>query len=290
MKYNLITKLFVCTAVLTMMGCGGPRKQPDKPEPAPRSEVHDFEITQVVKTAQRSYRCTGANALFNDSLPIYSVSTVAIQWPLRMAHYHLASLQDSLKMLAFGTDRGSINEIIIDALDHPQGEELYTMEPVDSIPYNLECMVLYKTVIASAVAFSPQFIVYQVMTSMYDGGAHGVSLSRYITYLFKLDKILDIPTAFLPGSEEHLLKAIRDRLMTKYGVTSVDALRQQGIFTDQLYVSPNFYIHGYDIIFHYNPYDIAAFSEGSIDVEVPYQAVAEHLTPAMLSIMERDGV
>lgn len=151
-------------------------------------------------------------------------------------------------------------------------------------------MVLYKTVISSAVAFSPQFIVYQVMTSMYDGGAHGISLSRYITYLFNSNRILDIPTAFRQGSEEGLLQAIRDQLMTQYGATSLDELNNNGIFTDQLYVSPNFYIHGYDIVFHYNPYDIAAFSEGNIDVSVPYQALAEYLTPEMLSIMERTGV
>lgn len=290
MKYNLIAKLFIFAAVLTMNGCGGQRRRSDETEKQEKSEVNDFEITQVVKTAQRSYRCKGANELFNDSVPIYSVSTVAIQWPLRMADFQLTSLQDSLKLLAFGTYKGSIDKTIINALDHPQGEELYEMEPVDSIPYNKECKVLYKTVNASAVAFSPQFVVYQVMTSMYDGGAHGISLSRYITYLFNMNKILDIPTAFQPGSEEYLLKAIRDQLMAKYGVTSLDALGQHGIFTDQLYVSPNFYIHGYDIIFHYNPYDIAAFSEGSVDVEVPYQAVAEYLTPTLLAIMERDGM
>ncbi|MCM1021997.1 MAG: RsiV family protein [Muribaculum sp.] len=252
--------------------------------------VNNFEITQVVKTAQRNYLCKGVDALFDDSIPIYSVSTVAIQWPVKLDNYSLKNLQDSLQTMAFGTASVPIDNAIINALNHPQGEELYTMEPVDSIPYNKNCMVLYKTVIASAVSFSPQFIVYQVMTSMYDGGAHGIALSRYLTYVFKLDKILDIPTAFRPGSEEALLKAIKDQLMTQYGVTSLVELNDSGIFTDQIYVSPNFYIHGYDIVFHYNPYDIATFSEGSIDVRVPYQSVAEHLTPTMLAIMERDGI
>lgn len=289
MKYNLITNLLACVAVMAVSACSHADPRPEA-EGEVRQEIQNFEITQVVKTAQRNYRCTGSGALFNDSLPIYSVSTVAIQWPERLADYSLSALQDSLKILAFGTDAASIDKVIIDALDHPQGEELYEMERVDSIPYNKECVVLYKTVIASAVAFSPQFIVYQVMTSMYDGGAHGISLSRYITYIFGLNKILDIPTAFRPGAEEPLLKAIKDQLMTQYGVTSLEQLRDHGVFVDQIYVSPNFYIHGYDIVFHYNPYDIAAFSEGSIDVAVPYQAVAEYLTPTMLSVMERDGV
>lgn len=293
MKYNFLSSVITCLlAFVACVSCSG-RQQPvaDRDNVSEvSSAVNNFEITQVVKTAQRNYLCTGDDAVFGDSLPVYSVSTVAIQWPEKLGNYNIKLLQDSLKMMAFGAENGEIDEIIVSALDHPQGEDLYEMTRVDSIPYNKECMVLYKTVISSAVAFSPQFIVYQVMTSMYDGGAHGISLSRYITYLFNSNRILDIPTAFRPGSETGLLDAIRDQLMTQYGATSLDELNDNGIFTDQLYVSPNFYIHGYDIVFHYNPYDIAAFSEGNIDVSVPYQALAEYLTPEMLSIMERTGV
>ncbi len=289
MKHYIALIFSACALSIGLFSCNMQKDNP-KINQSGISEVNNFEINQIVKTAQRNYICNGANAFFDDSLRIYSTSTVAIQWPVKMSEYNISALQDSLKALALGQTDGSIDEAIINALDHPQGEDLYEKEPVDSIPLNSKCMILYKTVIASAVTFSPHFIVYQVLTSMYDGGAHGIGLSRYLTYIFKLNKVLDIPTAFKPGSEKALLKAIQDQLMTQYGVTSLSQLGDNGIFTDQLYVSPNFYIHGYDIVFHYNPYDIAAFSEGSIDIRVPYQSVAEHLTPTMLAIMEREGV
>lgn len=287
---NLLA-LFLSTSALCIAICScSKHESADNIKQNDTIHINNFEINQIVKTGQRSYICNGANAFFDDSLRIYSSSTVAIQWPVKMNGYDISTLQDSLKVLALGATHGTIDDAIINALDHPQGEDLYSMKPVDSIPMSSKCMILYKTVIASAVTFSPHFIVYQVLNSMYDGGAHGIILSRYLTYIFKLNKVLDIPTAFKPGSEKDLLKAIQDQLMTQYGATTLSQLDGKGIFTDQLYVSPNFYIHGYDIVFHYNPYDIAAFSEGSIDIRVPYQSVAEHLTPTMLAIMERESI
>ena len=248
------------------------------------NEISDFKIVQTVKTAERSYLCQGAEAVFNDSLPVYSKVAISVQWPEEMGNANISPLQDSIKAAIFEAPKSTIDDAIIASLDDPEGNDIYKMSPVDSIPENQRIMILYRDKIASAITFSPQYIVYQIMTSLYSGGAHGISVSEYINYDFDSARVITPKDAFRPESDEMILTAIKEQLMLMYGVTTLKDLDNNGIFSDQIFISPNFYLQGYSVVFHYNPYDIAPYSTGSIDVAIPYYKIQDALTPEVIRL------
>lgn len=247
--------------------------------------ISNFQIIQTVKTATRSYICKGANAVFADSMPIYSKVHLTIQWPEELGGFNIQPLQDSIMSAIYENPKTSIDETILAALDSPEGSDTYIMEEIDSIPSAEQTMTLYRDKIVSAITFSPSYIVYQIMTSSYNGGAHGMSVSRFINYDFDSTRVITPQLAFKPGCDETLLKAIQEQLMAMCQVRTLSELDNYGIFSNQIFVSPEFYLQGYNIVFHYNPYDIAPYSTGSIDVPVPYYAIRDCLTPEVLSLL-----
>lgn len=145
-------------------------------------------------------------------------------------------------------------------------------------------MIYTRDVLASAVSSNSDFISYQITTYSYTGGAHGMTESHYVNYDLDSATVITAANAFRPNTESYVLQAIKDNLMTQYDATSMEELEQKGIFTDQIFTSPNFYLEGSEIVFHYNPYDIAPYSEGSIEVRVPYYQIKNCLSPMTLHI------
>ncbi len=114
------------------------------------STISNFQIVQTVKSATRNYICKGANAVFADSLPIYSKVHLTIQWPEELGGFNIQPLQDSIMTAIYETPKTSIDETILAALDSPEGSDTYIMEEIDSIPSEEQTMTLYRDKIASA--------------------------------------------------------------------------------------------------------------------------------------------
>ncbi len=250
-----------------------------------KSDITDFEVRQTVKSLERTYVGEGTEAVYDDTISVYSTVRMAIEWPSVMGSNDIKVLQDSLIKAIFDTTGVSIDAAMLASAARPEGFDQFRMKQVDSIPGDVRAMTYTRDKIASVITFSPGFVVYQIMTATYDGGAHGMTESRYLNYDLNAGKVIDYGSAFKPGSEEALLQAVKDNLMTQYNASSIKELSGRGIFTDQIYVSKNFYLQGYDVVFHYNPYDIAPYSEGSVDVRVPYFQISDYLTQEVTSLL-----
>lgn len=279
--YAIAPAIAVTMAVMALGGC---RQNMGKTAET-AGEITDFEIKQTVKSLERDYACDGAESVYGDSVKVYSTVRMAIEWPDVMGGYDLKTLQDSLLLAAFDTTGISINDAMTSAAGRPEGRDLFKMRRVDSIPDSIPAMIYSRDVIISAITFSKKFVVYQIMTATYNGGAHGMTESTFVNYDFAKGNVITCDNAFRPGSEATLLQAVKDNLMTQYNVSSMKELDGRGIFTDQIYVTKNIYLQGYDVVFHYNPYDIAPYSEGSIDVRVPYFQIPDCLTPEVSALL-----
>lgn len=283
MKTNLLTGILATAIALATGACGSKTSETTTQET--NDGITNFEIKQTVKSLEKNYICEGSEAYYDDSVKVYSTVRIAIEWPEKMSDYNLKTLQDSLLASIFDKPAATINESMIASAAKPEGSDIFKMKEVDSIPTSVPAMVYSRDMISSVITFSPKFISYQVMTATYNGGAHGMTESHYVNYDFSTGKVLGYDSAFKPDSEAQLLQAIKDNLMTRYNVSSMKELDQRGIFTDQIYVSKNFYLQGYDVVFHYNPYDIAPYSEGSIDVRVPYFQITDCITPEVTRLL-----
>ncbi|MDO5522476.1 MAG: DUF3298 domain-containing protein [Bacteroidia bacterium] len=121
---------------------------------------------------------------------------------------------------------------------------------------------------------------YAVEYSDYTGGAHG---SHRVTY-FNID-LGDLVTVseediFVPNYKKALTDIIITRLMKQNNVSSPDSLINMGFFNiNEIYPNNNFWLNEEGVHYAYNQYEIAPYSMGVIDVDIPYEDLSEILKP-----------
>lgn len=121
---------------------------------------------------------------------------------------------------------------------------------------------------------------YAVEYSDYTGGAHG---SYRITYtnidLAELTTVSE-EDIFVPNYKKPLTEIIINRLMAQHHVTVPDSLINLGFFDlDELIPNNNFWLSDKGIHYSYNQYEIAPYSMGVIDVDIPYENLSAILKP-----------
>ena len=120
--------------------------------------------------------------------------------------------------------------------------------------------------------------------SSYDnfmGGAHGMYGTRYRNFALPSGKVLSIEDLFLPNTEAELLK-IAEATFRKANNLGDRPLNEEYMFPDDVFVlNDNFCITKNGLLFTYNPYEIASFAQGTIDLTIPYSSLS--------SIINKEG-
>ena len=278
MKKTTINPCAVCLmAAIMLISCGGKNGNTSLP-----GEISDFEVEETFKSVSRSYRCEGDINDYDNVKTLYTTAAASIQWPETFGNVDISAIQDSIISMAFGTKSHDIDKAMNEYVEHPEGYDIYKLTPVDALPTASDSVMIYSQATAvSIVSLTETMTVIKGETTSYTGGAHDSYASRYLTFALSSGKarVIGLSDLFEAGSEAKLLNAIKSSLMAKYNVDTVKELDNVGVFSENLFVTDNIYIDGYNIVFHYNPYEIGPWAMGVIDVEVPYYTVAELLTP-----------
>lgn len=126
----------------------------------------------------------------------------------------------------------------------------------------------YEISVESEGSVVDTLLCYMIYRSNYLGGAHGMYSTEYHTY--SLIDGYEFTAADLLGDDkmENLAALIRTKLCAIYGAASDDELSANGFFPEYISVTDNFRITPQGIVFHYNPYEIACYANGEIDIEV----------------------
>lgn len=114
------------------------------------------------------------------------------------------------------------------------------------------------------------FVTYRLEKSYYTGGAHPMHELTYLNFdgngLISLEKLF--------GDRQDVLeKAVFKALLDKEGVKNAEGLKEKSYFPDQFKVSEDFYVNRDSIVFVYDPYEIAAYSNGIVEVAVPLKTL-----------------
>lgn len=238
--------------------------------------IENFEVNQVFKTAQSVYHILDKNA----EQDTYTMASVALQWPVKFGNNDLTALQDSLLMVTFG-EKGSPDEVINNYLSHPQGYGDKVLDLITDVSQDIDenALMLSSTISVSSIGFCERYIVYKIDNYEFGGGAHANFYSHFLNYDIKNNKVLNFADIFEAGTEEQLMQLITNHLKGNYFAESLEELAEKsGIYTDKIFVSRNVFLTGDSIIFHYNPYDIAPWSEGIISVRIPVYELEQLLT------------
>lgn len=285
MKQKTITLLGIALAAATAASCGSGASSETN---AASDGVRNFNVSLNMKSAERFYR----TVLAGDT--IYIDQSATIQWPETLGDFNLSTLRDTIVSLAFSAPAPAtaaevtpdIDKLILDNVSDMSmlGDSL-TYETLDSLPSAQDIAPYYSDVTASILEFNDKLVTYQVSHFIYTGGAHPNSNTQPFTYDLVNGRVLNVGNMFRTGSEKEVISIVQNSLARQLGIQP-SQLESAGIFLSQ-FTSPGMpYINNDVIVFHFNPYDIAPYSMGNIDVAVyPYE-LNEYLTPEVKALLD----
>jgi hypothetical protein len=124
----------------------------------------------------------------------------------------------------------------------------------------------------------PELLVISHDSYIYSGGAHGENQKTYFVLDTKLLSRTALTDILNPDASEEVQKQINSALLAKYGGASGASLTSIGFFTDTAEISENFFVSREGLGFCWNPYKIAPYSMGVIEVVLPYDQIKNLLT------------
>lgn len=152
-----------------------------------------------------------------------------------------------------------------DAIDS-YGEDMDAAATWMSYEENVDGMVLYN---------SNNLLSYQVRVNSYTGGAHG-STKTY-NGVFDMQKLeaLTLSSFFNEGSLQELNDKLRSKLARQYNCESVEKLAETQLFfaPAEIEATENFYVNDTTINWMFDPYDIAPYSTGEVQISLTWEEV-----------------
>ncbi len=117
---------------------------------------------------------------------------------------------------------------------------------------------------------------------MYEGGAHGMGNTQFITYNTVENKVLGFSDFFKPQSEEEIKHLLNQHIKKELGMEEEENLQSlnvqnNGFLVDELPYTPNFYPSDKGITFLYNPYEVKAYAYGSYEITLSWEELGSVL-------------
>ncbi len=128
------------------------------------------------------------------------------------------------------------------------------------------------------------YVILENAVTDYSGGAHGnywCRLSPYDMQAHKPLKLSDIITADSATLQPFVEKYFR----IQYNIADTDSLGSV-LFENHLGPNNNFYFNERGLGFIYNPYEVASYAQGQIEVFVPFHVIKQYLVPAFAKRLE----
>lgn len=136
----------------------------------------------------------------------------------------------------------------------------------------------YENMMNANLIYNDQnFVVMEVSSHTYLGGAHGMHGSMMVCYdvkdkdVLSLDDILTIDSVRLQQIVEKNFK-LRNKLKPNQPLSEI-------LFENKLPANDNFYFTHKGLGFIYQPYEVAAYAFGIVDVFIPFADLKQYLKP-----------
>ncbi|MDR2103325.1 MAG: RsiV family protein [Treponema sp.] len=144
----------------------------------------------------------------------------------------------------------------------------------------------YDEIMETTMLF-PQGIVIRRNRDYYTGGAHGMRETAYFVLDLEKMKRLNLEDIIKPGSEPALMKEVTIALRDISNLAGDAPLSSGNYFEDTIEVPKNFFMSAQGLGFHWDPYEIAPYAVGPIEILIPYDKIKNLLTPQALLLIEK---
>lgn len=131
-----------------------------------------------------------------------------------------------------------------------------------------------------------QFVSVTWGWATYEGGAHGNKARGCASFDVKTGQQITESDIFRSDAKEDLGKVIQSALMKMYKVSTIETLEEQGFFSPKEIVpNGNFMLIKDGVYYCFQPYEIASFANGIIEVSLSWEEIAPFVRPH--SLIER---
>lgn len=143
--------------------------------------------------------------------------------------------------------------------------------------------------LCDSLVYNQNGIVSITMLSQeYTGGVHGNELLTTLNYDLEQNEAITLSALFSDPKDSRIEELLLGRLMAEFDVSTPEELEYAGIFNYQmLEVTNNFYFTNEGITFYYNPYELAAYAVGSIELSLTYEQLAPFINGAYTKLIPR---
>jgi hypothetical protein len=115
------------------------------------------------------------------------------------------------------------------------------------------------------------YVVIKRTVDYYDGGAHGLYGTDYRVFDRNAARFVTLSDIVGESKLPALQQAVMAELRKKFELSEDEQLTDAGFFKDELELTENFFLSENGIGFHWNPYDLAPYVFGEIEVIVPWE-------------------
>lgn len=110
---------------------------------------------------------------------------------------------------------------------------------------------------------------YLITLDYYEGGAHGITQLLTLNMDNKTGEMVTLSDVYGENFEQPLTERLLEALLEKTGAHNISELHDRGyLYSMDMFVPANFIVGDDEVTFIYNPYEIAPYSEGRIELVI----------------------
>ncbi|MDE6587980.1 MAG: DUF3298 and DUF4163 domain-containing protein [Paramuribaculum sp.] len=285
MRHTLFTLVSGLTTALVISI--GSCSQPSTPASAGITTVvsgssSDGETIDTIRLSSTLINCSRSFAFTLDGEQCYYTISTLADWPTQIGSTNIKELQDTLIAAAMPSQRGlDIETAMTGFLNDTAGivSGPATIITPSSVPdttsnaWSLDMQI-------DRTGLNDRYVSYRITATSYLGGAHPNTVETPISFDLDEGHTVTMSTLFVNGSSDALLKIISANLARQLGCPDGE-FKKGNLFNDTLTSLPSGMSinRNGEIVFTYQQYEIAPYSEGIIRIKVSPMQVEKLLTP-----------
>ena len=130
------------------------------------------------------------------------------------------------------------------------------------------------------IGYADSVVCYKMMAYIYSGGAHPITITTNTSFSLKNGQPIRPIDIFRAGTNSALMDRLTKKLMEMQNAHSLSELQEMGFLTiADMFVSTDMLLEPNKIVFHYDPYELAPYVYGDIDIEFSYDELSDLMNP-----------
>jgi hypothetical protein len=179
-------------------------------------------------------------------------------------------------LLYDGQEPGAYQETLVASYraDYLKTQDLYKENP--DIPLSGSLNWEYREHL-DFQTLADRWLVIARERESYTGGAHGMTGKIHYVVDLAEPKLLTLEDLFADPGDPGLYRLVQNALREYAGLEQNAPLSSGIFFEDVPAISPDFFVTPAGIVFHWDPYEIGPYSEGSIEAALTWEQAAGFL-------------